>query len=131
MDRQCDRAATIKATLGSTSGILILTSESWVSEPVQPACLQCSGIDVIPLRVYVVGDFAMSNLQTYVNEAPRQARSVDLRRPRLDIVVPRAGGEHAPIQVVNSYCSYTMFIAVSWISLMGMTLGNNMFSTLL
>ncbi|TBU28380.1 glycoside hydrolase [Dichomitus squalens] len=67
---QCDRAATIKSALGSNSGILVFTGgESWVSESVQSAWLQCSGIDVISLHAYGVGDFATSNLQTYVNMA--------------------------------------------------------------
>ncbi|RPD58585.1 glycoside hydrolase [Lentinus tigrinus ALCF2SS1-7] len=74
---QCDRATTIKNTLGSNSGILVLTGgESWVSESVQSPWLSCAALDVISLHAYGVGDFATANLQTYVTEAKNAGKKM-------------------------------------------------------
>ncbi|QRV94694.1 Cellulase (glycosyl hydrolase family 5 protein) [Ceratobasidium sp. AG-Ba] len=67
---QCDRANTIKSTLGSSSGILVMTGgESWMSESVKSAWLNCAALDVVAIHAYGVGDFTTSNIQTYVNQA--------------------------------------------------------------
>ncbi|KAG8743024.1 hypothetical protein FRC10_000475 [Ceratobasidium sp. 414] len=67
---QCDRANTIKSTLGSNSGILVTTGgESWMSESVKSAWLSCAALDVIAIHAYGVGDFTTSNIMTYVNQA--------------------------------------------------------------
>ncbi|CAE6338864.1 unnamed protein product [Rhizoctonia solani] len=67
---QCDRANTIKSTLGSNSGILVMTGgESWMSESVKSAWLSCTALDVIAIHAYGVGDFSTSNILTYVNQA--------------------------------------------------------------
>ncbi|KAF8598376.1 glycoside hydrolase family 5 protein [Ceratobasidium sp. AG-I] len=67
---QCDRANTIKTTLGSSSGILVMTGgESWMSESVKSSWLSCAALDVIAIHAYGVGDFTTSNIQTYVNQA--------------------------------------------------------------
>ncbi|KAI0684965.1 glycoside hydrolase [Cerioporus squamosus] len=74
---QCDRATTIKNTLGSNSGIQVLTGgESWVNESVQSAWLSCAALDVISLHAYGVGDFATSSLQTYVIEAKNAGKKL-------------------------------------------------------
>ncbi|KAF8713818.1 Cellulase (glycosyl hydrolase family 5), partial [Rhizoctonia solani] len=70
MNWQCDHANTIKSTLGSNSGILVMAGgESWMSESVKSAWLGCAAPDVIAIHAYVVGVFSTSNILTYVNQA--------------------------------------------------------------
>ncbi|ELU40250.1 Cellulase domain-containing protein [Rhizoctonia solani AG-1 IA] len=70
MNWQCDHANTIKSTLGSNSGILVMTGgESWMTESVKSAWLGCAALDVVAIHAYGVGDFSTSNILTYVNQA--------------------------------------------------------------
>jgi len=67
---QCDRANTIKSTLGDNSGILVLTGgESWMDESVPSGFLSCDALDVVSIHAYGVGDFATSAIQTYIQRA--------------------------------------------------------------
>lgn len=47
-----------------------------MSESVQSAWLSCAALDVISLHAYGVGDFATSNLQTYVNQAKNAGKKM-------------------------------------------------------
>jgi hypothetical protein len=41
--------------------------ESWLDESVQNAWLNCASLDVIAVHAYGTGDYAVSQIQNYVN----------------------------------------------------------------
>jgi len=74
---QCDRAKTIKAALGSSSGILITTGgESWLDESMQPDWFTCAELDVLAIHAYGTGDFSTSKIQPYVTKALQNGKKL-------------------------------------------------------
>ncbi|KAH9923009.1 glycoside hydrolase [Amylocystis lapponica] len=74
---QCGRATTIKNQLGDNSGILVTTGgESWLSESVQEAFLDCPALDIISIHAYGPGDLTVNALKPYVQKAQNKGKKL-------------------------------------------------------